>query len=445
MPRSIMRLIPWVATAALLVALPVRAQPGPGPAGSGACAEAVQGRIAWDYRGSTRWAESNIEELCAGAEDSTEPATCFDRAMHGGLDWGGGTRWEWKNALELCRGTRDANRRIQCFERAIAAGTPWSDAIQRCRRSPVTVRRPSPGEATARSTDFDPSRHGFRFANTFNNDFIREFDVRTGGLCGGMVYTALDYYLEREPIPAQDYRPPTNSVLHDYIYDRQVHSITDNLDKWIEIGFNPFGARSSEFFRWGLQGFGGGRLQELRALIDRGVPAPLGLYNYGGEDSRGDHQVLAIGYDLGRYKGDLKGPMGDLKIYVYDPNYPGETLTLVPDLTAQGYRYLEASSDDRKKGLWRTYFVDGKYAAKDPPTVPTRTTDTSDGLVRELLVRFNIGNDDLRGGEDNVHATVHFRDGSTQRFDNINGGRRWLGNYNQTVSLPLNRDRKSVV
>lgn len=119
----------------LLAALPVRAQPAPAPPGNGVCAEAVQGRIAWNYEGNKHWAQSNIERLCAGAEDSAEPATCFNRAMHGGLDWGGGTRWQWENALNLCRGTRDANRTIQCFEREIAAGSAWRAAIPTCRRS----------------------------------------------------------------------------------------------------------------------------------------------------------------------------------------------------------------------------------------------------------------------------------------------------------------------
>lgn len=119
----------------LLAALPVRAQPAPAPPGNGVCAEAVQGRIAWNYEGNKHWAQSNIERLCASAEDSAEPATCFNRAMHGGLDWGGGTRWQWENALNLCRGTRDANRTIQCFEREIATGIAWHDAIPTCRRS----------------------------------------------------------------------------------------------------------------------------------------------------------------------------------------------------------------------------------------------------------------------------------------------------------------------
>src|ERR1035441_122828 len=43
-------------------------------------------------------------------------------------------------------------------------------------------------------TNFSPAEHGFKFNNQFVNDFIPALDYRTGGLCGGMSYAALDYY-----------------------------------------------------------------------------------------------------------------------------------------------------------------------------------------------------------------------------------------------------------
>ncbi len=288
-------------------------------------------------------------------------------------------------------------------------------------------------EAAPVRTPFDPTKHGFQFVNSFKNDFIREFDIRTGGLCGGMVYSSLDYYLAKMPIPMQDYRPAVNTRLHDYIYNRQVHSIADNLDKWTEIGFNPLGARNSEFFKWGLQGYGGGRLQELREKIDRGTPVPLGMQEVGG-GGPGNHQILAIGYDLGRYRGDLKDHQADLKIYVYDPNVPGQTRTLVPDIKGECYYYLEDSFC-----RWRTYFVDKKYKQHKPPAFPSSAPTPKDGLVRELILEIRTGGDDLRGGNDNVHATINFRTGAPQKELNINGRRRWIDNYMQTVSILLKR------
>lgn len=316
-----------------------------------------------------------------------------------------------------------------------------------------------PALAAPRMTGFDPARHGLGFVNSFDNDFVREFDIRTNGLCGGMVYTALDYYHARVAVPRQTHRPAVNTALHDYIYDRQVNSIADNADKWAELGFNPLGARNGEFFNWGLQGFNGGRLQELRAKIDRGHPVPLGLWHYDGH-AGGDHQVLAIGYDTGRYTGDLGRYREDLKIFVYDPNHPNETKVLVPDLERGGYRYTDQNK------LWLTYFVDGKYRASRPPppekvrvAVPVRAS-TSVGAVRatapgartpvvvppatglttrELLVTIHTGNDDLRGGNDNANAVIRVRGLPPVQQRNINGGRRWIGNYDQTVRIALPR------
>lgn len=100
-------------------------------------------------------------------------------------------------------------------------------------------------------THFDATLHGFKFVNMFTTEPVQ--DVRFGGLCGGMAYAALDYFYSGTPIPQQDTRPATGSALFNYIYNRQVTSITENLDKWAELGFNPFGWRTKEFFNWGLQ------------------------------------------------------------------------------------------------------------------------------------------------------------------------------------------------
>lgn len=101
--------------------------------GQTTCSEAVQGQIAWNYNGDTRWAEANVERLCEGAENSTAAARCFDRVMHRGVDRGdGSTRWTWRDALALCRGTRDAEATVGCFRDAIEGGMSRAQAIKRC-------------------------------------------------------------------------------------------------------------------------------------------------------------------------------------------------------------------------------------------------------------------------------------------------------------------------
>lgn len=275
---------------------------------------------------------------------------------------------------------------------------------------------------TAKWTTFKPETHGYKFNNTFQNNFISELDFRTSGLCGGMIWSAMDYWTAGRTIPQQTYEPPEGAPLRDFIYNRQVNSVVDNIDKIIELEFNPGGARNDEFWRWGLEGKPGGRIDELRKLIDAGKPAPL-LVKGCSEGCFGDHQVLAIGYDLGRYKGDLGEHIGDVKIYVYDPNFSGRTMTLVADAGEKVYRYVE-----RPDVKWRTYFVDSKYRSQTPPNVPLHP--------HEVLLVMATGEDDLRGGNDNVHAILKIG-AQERRFNNVNRGKRWISNTTNIVSLPL--------
>jgi hypothetical protein len=287
----------------------------------------------------------------------------------------------------------------------------------------------NPGRLAIRNanrTRFDPAVHGFRFANTFANNFIPEFDVRTGGLCGGMVFAALDYFNNPSvSLPTQDYEPGEGTALRIYLYHRQTNSIVDhNHVKWAEFGLNPFGGRNGEFYRWGLEG----RLQEVKREIDAGRPVPLGLKGCN-EGCEADHVVLAIGYDLGPYTGD-PGNMArarQVKLFVYDPNFPGETMTLEPFPEASVWRYREADGWGVRR-RWRTYFI-AAYSPRNPPAVSQ--------APRELLLKLQTGGDDLRGGNDNLNIRVQLRSGRELSFDNVNNGRRWIVGAEQTVSLPL--------
>ncbi|MEO1575199.1 MAG: PASTA domain-containing protein, partial [Pseudomonadota bacterium] len=119
---------------------------------SATCKNAVQGKVAWDYNGSTRWNAANVANLCKGAETVTAPAQCFKTVMHGGVNWGGGTRWAWKNALDLCAGTKSASSRVTCFKGKIRQGARWQDAIPDCNGSIYTPNyRSAPQEASAGS------------------------------------------------------------------------------------------------------------------------------------------------------------------------------------------------------------------------------------------------------------------------------------------------------
>ena len=285
--------------------------------------------------------------------------------------------------------------------------------------------------ATARMTKFTVA-NGFQFVNDYqNNIFGPPLNVESNGLCGGMTYSVLDYFLSGKQVPNQDYRPANATQLQSYFYGRQFTSLALNLDRWIEL-WDPAGLRSLEFFNWGLSG----QLNALRSFIDRGVPVPLGLSRSGSGALNHDHQVLAIGYDLGRYKSDLGNYKEDVKIYIIDPNHPGVMMTLVPDPLNRWYFYTTETGS-----RWRSYFVDSKYAAVIPPDAPN-VTYPNDGLIHELLARFETGDDDMRGGADHVDLKVILTNNTTQNYQNISLGGRWLPYVTEiarvVLTTPLN-------
>jgi|CXWL01.1.fsa_nt_gi hypothetical protein len=298
---------------------------------------------------------------------------------------------------------------------------------------------------TRRMTSFNPERDGFRFINTFNGeDFIR-----WGGLCGGMVYTVLDYFRNRIPTPTQSYTPANATTLQSYIYQRQQHSMSNVNEKWSELEV-AYRVRTGEIFRWGIQGFGGGRLEELRNAIDAGRSVPIGLFGGGvpsiNGGSGGNHVVLAVGYTMGRYTGDFNGHPGEYKIFAYNPNEGNRMTTLVPNMEGQCYFEIESGK------VWRTYFVNNRYDNEHVPPggIPNFPEGEPEGSIRHLYAWFNTGGDDLRGanmhGNDNVNITVQYTDGTTQSFPNVNASARWVDNSYQTVHLELNRPvRKSDI
>lgn len=275
-------------------------------------------------------------------------------------------------------------------------------------------------------SNFKPHRDGFNFVNDFQNNFVSELDWKTAGLCGGMSYAALDYYFSRRPIPSATFRPAEGTPLHKYIYGRQVSSIRDNVDKWTELSLNPFGVRDSEFANWGLQG----RLETLKNLLRLKRPVPLSLLAMGGNWK--GHQVVAVGIDLGRFSPRTKQFSEDVKIFLYDPNYPNRMVTMVPDIQNNCWKYLDENVS------YRTYFIDERYKRKSPPVLPKQTA-AKRGWVQEFLVNFFTGSDDLRGGNDNVNLRINYSDGTYENFLNVNKSQRWIDNYDHTVSLILSK------
>lgn len=214
-------------------------------------------------------------------------------------------------------------------------------------------------------TQFDPTLHGFHFANRFVNTLVTlpgGDKVTTYGRCGGMAYTALDYFQADLPPPsftdadlaASGGVPPDGHPLAGYIYKRQLESFsTLSAIKFLEWSLTPDGPT---FLRRGVTRWTvDDEFPRLKSAIDRGVPAPLGLiFADDVSELAHNHQVVAYGYEE-------DAAAGQLDVLIYDVNWPDLPVRLAFD-SASGH-WRESSPGNE---VWRGWFMQD-YAAKVPP------------------------------------------------------------------------------
>lgn len=194
------------------------------------------------------------------------------------------------------------------------------------------------------TTPFDPSLYGFRFRNAFADSYYLDV-IHAPGLCGGMVYAALDAYNASQPVPTTRTTPSTHDPFGAYIKQRQEDSILGWQGvKFIGLISNPDDAALRA---WSV----GDEWDKLRRYIDAGKPMPIGLiaapYRFL-FNAANSHQALAYGYQ--------ETPDGKA-ILVWDPNVGESVLWL-----ANGVAYWTSPS-----GQWRTFFVETDYTPQTPP------------------------------------------------------------------------------
>ena len=180
------------------------------------------------------------------------------------------------------------------------------------------------------TTPFVPSQDGFAFTNAWPSEPAVVLPTPFGtidignasaGLCGGMVFAALDYWHAGTPAPAA--RPDAGTPAYSFIVRRLV-------DSW------NLPAGVAQYFHWmclpdsdsGFEVFGrhvvtdrgiGWRTIEvqwpqIRSDLDAGTPAALGVVTVASahpKDLGQNHQVLACGYEVAGTQ---------VTVMVYDPN-----------------------------------------------------------------------------------------------------------------------------
>ena len=180
------------------------------------------------------------------------------------------------------------------------------------------------------------------------------------GLCGGMCFTALDFYKAGRPLPRGQHRddqPAAGTDPRRYLWKRQLKSLVSDGARFmawlIALNYVPPA--------WPFQGGSGWLLarskrewRKLRATIDRGEPIPIGLVR-DVKNIYENHQVLAIGYD------EVDETHGT--IYLYDPNCPDRVSTIHIEF---GERQLDGRESCDPSVRLRGFFCEN-YGFSNPP------------------------------------------------------------------------------
>lgn len=181
-----------------------------------------------------------------------------------------------------------------------------------------------------RGTGFLPSRDAFAFTNDWPPAPAITLPAPAGavrignaaaGLCGGMVFAALDYW-NAGRTPPQD-RPEPGSPLFNYLVRRLIASwnLPSGVARyygWMNLqdgdsGLDLLGRRVLAW-RGVSRRTVGGQWPRLRASLDAGVPAAVGLVTVASANPallRHNHQALAFGYEISGREASVR---------LYDPN-----------------------------------------------------------------------------------------------------------------------------
>jgi hypothetical protein len=211
-------------------------------------------------------------------------------------------------------------------------------------------------------TGFIPQTHGFPFQNCFDlHDFFQSMlpHVQSGqaslgnpvyGLCGGMCFAALDHYFAQTPHPQNTKTEEIPWPYFLYLWQRQLHSLKRSvilkIFEWMLTDDLNLARKIARY-----------EIPKILSRIKEGNPVVLVLIRVQGiTDPTKNHQVLVIGYEL-----DTQNK--DLKLLLYDPNYPNHQPEMKVNLSNpnQGLA-LAYSTGDPLRGFFAL-----DYSKQAPP------------------------------------------------------------------------------
>jgi len=190
------------------------------------------------------------------------------------------------------------------------------------------------------------------------------------GLCGGMVYTLMDYYAHHLFPPEQKASPTSSDdILFQYIRDRLFDSfdVTGQGHRYLAYS-SPHYPNGDEGVLQ-IAGLARGRswvayreaFPDIQADIDAGRLSPVGLIQTDNLDIGTNHQVLAYAYEKSGQ---------DVILYIYDPNEAQQEVTLEFNVEkTDGEVHIERKINGNSSNKRRIFcfFRTNGYAPKLPP------------------------------------------------------------------------------
>jgi hypothetical protein len=232
---------------------------------------------------------------------------------------------------------------------------------------------------TAGPAPFLPSVDGLGFRNAWPpqpavvvSTPFGQVDIgdASAGLCGGMVFAALDYWHARLSAPAA--QPAHGDPFYGFIVKRLVDSwhVPAGIAQYYQWMNLPDGDSGFDVFARHVvseRGLAWRTIQvqwpQVRADLDAGSPSPLGLVTVASANPKDlglNHQVLAYGYQADRAGSSVT-------VDVYDPNSgPVDGVTITFDTADPTRPTVFAHTIDIAhpvRGFFRT-----AYAPASPPT-----------------------------------------------------------------------------
>jgi hypothetical protein len=238
-------------------------------------------------------------------------------------------------------------------------------------------------------TSFRPSTNGWHFSNSWpsvpNTSInLGLFSIPIGdasnGMCGGMVYSAIDYAINDLPIPPLTSAPAAlGDPFFDFISTRLYDSFhlplgpANTYIRYMSVGFPP--AQRAEVTIKDA-------IPKIRGDIAAGQPSAMGLIGVISDNVIADlgkhHQVLAYSYQR-------SGP--SVTLGIYDPNRPDrDDLTIVIDAESGAVNLSHNTSMRDIVMFFHTGYT-AAYARSGALSVPPRRVQSpprgSDGKPEE--------------------------------------------------------------